>query len=187
LQGKTPTSGTSFARYSLEAENATTTIYPLIKRFNSFKERMALKKCITMQQFYEEGRDITPKSSDKQVFYRAQSARNVQFRTSIKESASTAAYQQLGNQFLELLFNAGAIPARMFIKNFDAPFTDKILVEYDNYMQQLQQGQQPGAPVQVPGANQQQAQMATQALMGNGQLFMRQQPQGPLTAYQPAA
>ena len=86
-----------------------------------------------------------------------------------------------------LLLKLIAIPARMFIKNFDAPFTDKILVEYDNYMQQLQQGQQPGAPVQVPGANQQQAQMATQALMGNGQLFMRQQPQGPLTAYQPAA
>lgn len=187
LQGKTPTSGTSFARYQMETQNATTTIYPLIKRFNSFKERMALKKCITMQQFYEEGRDITPKSSDKQVFYRAQSARNVQFRTSIKESASTAAYQQLGNQFLELLFNAGAIPARMFIKNFDAPFTDKILVEYDNYMQQLQQGQMPNGPVQVPGANQQQAQMATQALMGQGQLFMRQQPQGPLTPYQQAA
>ena len=183
LQGKTPTSGTSYARYQLESQNATTTIYPLIKRFNSFKERMALKKCITMQQFYEEGRDITPKSSDKQVFYRAQSARNVQFRTSIKESASTAAYQQLGNQFLELLFNAGAIPARMFIKNFDAPFTDKILVEYDNYMQQIQQGQQPDAPVQVPGANQQQAQMATQALMGQGQLFTRQSPQSPLTPH----
>lgn len=184
LQGKTPTSGTSYARYSLEAENATTSIYPLVKRFNSFKERLALKKCITMQQFYEEGRDITPKSSDRQMFYRAQSARNVQFRTSIKESASTAAYQQLGNQFLELLFNARAIPARMFIKNYDAPFTDKILVEYDNYMQQLQQGQIPDGPVQVPGANQQNAQMATQALMGNGQLFMRQQPHDPLTPYQ---
>lgn len=184
LQGKTPASGTSYARYSLEAENATTSIYPLVKRFNSFKERLALKKCITMQQFYEEGRDITPKSSDRQMFYRAQSARNVQFRTSIKESASTAAYQQLGNQFLELLFNARAIPARMFIKNYDAPFTDKILVEYDNYMQQLQQGQMPDQPVQVPGANQQNAQMATQALMGNGQLFMRQQPHDPLTPYQ---
>lgn len=187
LQGKAPTSGTSYARYQLESQNATTTIYPLIKRFNSFKERMALKKCITMQQFYEEGRDITPKSSEKQVFYRAQSARNVQFRTSIKESASTAAYQQLGNQFLELLFNAGAIPPRLFIKNYDAPFADKVLLEYDNYMQQLQSGQQPDAPIQVPGANQQQAQMATQALMGQGKLFTRKNAQAPLTPYQPAA
>lgn len=189
MQGKTPTSGTSYARYQLESQNATTTIYPLIKRFNSFKERLALKKCINMQQFYEEGRDITPKSSDKQVFYRAQSARNVQFRTSIKESASTAAYQQLGNQFLDLLFDKGAIPARMFIKNYDAPLADKLLVEYDNYMQQVQQGQMPQQPVQVPGADQQQAQLATQALMGEGQMFTRQQPGGRLTPTQtrPAA
>lgn len=187
LQGKTPASGTSAARYQMEAQNATTSIYPLIKRFNSFKERLALKKCITMQQFYEEGRDITPKSSEKQVFYRAESARNVQFRTSIKESASTAAYQQLGNQFLETLFQAGAIPARMFIKNYDAPFTDKILVEYDNYMQQLQAGQMPQQPIQVPGADQQRAQMATQALMGEGTMFTRQQPGGRLMPQRPAA
>lgn len=185
LQGKTPTSGTSAARYQMETQNATTTIYPLIKRFNSFKERMALKKCITMQQFYDDGRDITPKSADKQVFYRAESARNVQFRISIKESASTAAYQQLGNQFLETLYSMGAIPSRMFIKNYDAPFADKILVEYDNYMQQMQQGQMPDQPVQVPGADQQQAQMATQALMGSGQLFTRQQPGGRLNPQQP--
>ncbi len=187
LQGKTPTSGTSYARYQLEAQNATTSIYPLIKRFNSFKERLALKKCITMQQFYEEGRDITPKSSDKQIFYKAQSARNVQFRTSIKESASTAAYQQLGNQFLEVLYNNRAIPTRMFIKNYDAPFADKLLVEYDDYMQQIQQGQKPDAPIRVPGANQQQAQMATQALMGEGQMFTRQQPGDRLTAQRQVA
>lgn len=187
LQGKTPTSGTSFARYSLESENATTTLYPLIKRYNSFKERVAMKKCITMQQFYEEGRDITPKSSDHQIFYKAMSARNVQFRTSIKESASTAAYQQLANGFLDRLFDRGAIDTRMYIKNYDAPFADKILVEYDNYIQQVQQGQVPGQPVQVPGADQQRARMATQALMGDGQLFTRQQEGSPLTPYGKAA
>ena len=187
MQGKTPTSGTSYARYSLEAENATTTIYPLIKRYNSFKERLALKKCITMQQFYEEGRDITPKSSDHQTFYKAQSARNVQFRTSIKESASSAAYIQRINEFLDRLYDRGAIDTRMYIKNYDAPGSDKILVDYDNYMQQVQQGQMPAAPVQVPGANQQAAQQATQALMGGGQMFTRKQPGERLTPYKEAA
>jgi len=177
----------SFARYSLEAENATTTIYPLIKRYNSFKERLALKKCITLQQFYEEGRDITPKSSEHQVFYEAQSARNVQFRTSIKESASSAAYIQRINEFLDHLYDKGAIDTRMYIKNYDAPGADKILVEYDNYMQQVQQGQMPAAPVQVPGADQQTSQMATQALMGDGQMFTRQQPGSRLTAYRKSA
>ena len=187
LQGKTPTSGTSYARYSLEAENATTTIYPLIKRYNSFKERLALKKCITMQQWYEEGRDITPKSSDHQIFYKAQSARNIQFRVSIKESASSAAYIQRINEFLDNLYSRGAIDTRMYIKNYDAPGADKLLVEYDNYMQQLQQGQVPGAPVQVPGADQQAAQQATQALMGDGQMFTRQQPGARLTPYKQAS
>ena len=187
LQGKTPTSGTSYARYSLEAENATTTIYPLIKRYNSFKERLALKKCITMQQFYEDGRDITPKSSDHQTFYKAQSARNVQFRTSIKESASSAAYIQRINEFLDRLYDRGAIDTRMYIKNYDAPGSDKILVDYDKYMQQVQQGQVPGAPVQVPGADQQAAQQATQALMGGGQMFTRKQPGERLTPYKEAA
>lgn len=183
LQGKTPTSGTSYARYATEAENATTTIYPLLKRYNSFKERLALKKCITMQQFYEEGRDITPKSADHQTYYRALSARNVQFRISIKESASAAAYIQRFNDFLDRLFDRNAIDTRMYIKNYDTPGADKILVEYDNYMQQLQQGQQPGQPVMVPGADQQAAQQATQALMAGGQLFTRQQPKSPLTPY----
>ncbi len=187
LQGKTPTSGTSYARYATEAENATTTIYPLLKRYNSFKERLALKKCITMQQFYEEGRDITPKSADRQTYYRALSARNVQFRISIKESASAAAYIQRFNDFLDRLFDRNAIDTRMYIKNYDTPGADKILVEYDNYMQQLQQGQQPEQPVQVPGADQQAAGQATQALMGGGQLFTRQQPNTPLTPYTPAA
>ena len=187
LQGKAPTSGTSYARYSLEAENATTTIYPLIKRYNSFKERLALKKCITMQQFYEEGRDITPKSADHQTFYRALSARNVQFRTSIKESASSAAYIQRINDFLDRLFERGAIDTRMYIKNYDAPGADKILVEYDNYMQQVAGGGSPAAPVQVPAADQQKAQMATQAFRNGGQMFARQQPGAPLTAYRQTA
>jgi len=75
----------------------------------------------------------------------------------------------------------------MYIKNYDAPGADKILVEYDNYMQQVQQGQMPAAPVQVPGADQQTSQMATQALMGDGQMFTRQQPGSRLTAYRKSA
>lgn len=181
LQGKTPTSGTSYARYQLESQNATTTIYPLIKRFTSFKERLALKKCITMQQYYEDGRDITPKSAEKQIFYRRESARNAQFRCSIKESANAAAYQMLGNEFLDRLYDKNAIDTRMYIKNYNAPFSDKMLVEYDSYMQQLQQGQIPQQPVQVPGADQQLTRMATNALMGEGQMFARQKAGSPLT------
>jgi hypothetical protein len=182
LQGKTPTSGTAASRYAMEAQNATTTIYPLIKKFNGFEERVAMKTLVTLQQFYEEGRDITPKKSDHQVFYRANACRNVKANVSIKNSAASAAFFQMGNEILNLLYDKGAIDTRVFLKNLDAPFADKILQDIDNYMGQIQQGQMPAAPVQVPGANQQQAQLATQLLNGPGQLFTRQSPGERLTS-----
>lgn len=182
LQGKTPTSGTSAARYAMESQNATTTIYPLIKRFNGLEERCALKKLITIQQYYEEGRDITPKKSENQIFYRANACRNIKANISIKNSAASAAFFQMGNEILQQLFNKNAIDVRTYLKNLDAPFTDKILADIDSYMGQIQQGQMPTGPVQVPGANQQQAAIATQLLQGPGQLFTRKSPNQPLTA-----
>jgi hypothetical protein len=182
LQGKAPTSGTSAARYAMESQNATTTIYPLIKKFNGFEERVAIKKCITMQQYYEEGRDITPKKAENQVFYRANAARNVKFNVSIKNAASSAAFLQLGNEMLDRLLQMQAIDVRTYLKNYDAPFAEKLLQDYDNYIGQLQQGQMPTGPVQVPGANQQQADLASQLMQGGGQLFTRQAPGQPLRA-----
>lgn len=182
LQGKTPTSGTSAARYAMESQNATTTIYPLIKRFNGLEERCALKKLITIQQYYEEGRDITPKKSENQIFYRANACRNIKANISIKNSAASAAFFQMGNEILQQLFDKNAIDVRTYLKNIDAPFSDKILADIDTYMGQVQQGQMPTGPVQVPGADQKQAAMATQLLQGPGQLFTRKSPNQPLTA-----
>lgn len=183
LQGKQPTAGTSAARYAMESQNATTTIYPLIKKFNGFEERIAQKKCITMQQFYEEGRDITPRKSEKQVFYRANAARNVKFNVSIKNSASSAAFLQLGNEMLDRLLQMQAIDVRTYLKNYDAPFSEKLLQDYDNYIGQIQQGQMPAQPPQVPGANQQQVSAAMDAMRSDGQLYTRPQQGAPRTQY----
>lgn len=183
LQGKTPTSGTSAARYAMESQNARTTIYPLIKKFNGFEERVAEKKCITMQQYYEEGRDITPRKAEKQVFYRANAARNVKFNVSIKNSASSAAFLQLGNEMLDRLLQMQAIDVRTYLKNYDSPFSEKLLQDYDNYMNQVQQGQMPQQPVQVPGANQEQVAAAMEAMRGGGDMFTRASQGAPRTQY----
>ena len=53
---------------------------------------------------------------------------------------------------------------------------------YDEYIAQIQQGNMNAQPPQVPGANQQQALMASQLMHGNGQLFMRQGAGQPLSA-----
>ena len=181
LQGKTPTSGTSAARYAMESQNATTTIYPLIKKFNGFEERLAQKKCITMQQFYEEGRDITPRKSEKQVFYRANAARNVKFNVSIKNSASSAAFLQLGNEMLDRLLEMQVIDVRTYLKNYDAPFAEKLLQDYDEYVSQIQQGQMPAQPPQVPGADQSQVAAAMEAMRGGGELYSRSSQGAPRT------
>lgn len=182
LQGKEPTSGTAASRYAMEAHNATTTIYPMLKKFNGFEERCAMKKCIIMQQYYEEGRDVTPRKADSQIFYRANASRDVKFNVSIKNAASSAAFMQLGNEMLDRLLDRGLLDPRVYLKHYDAPGVDKILQDYDAYMSQLQQGQQPSAPVQVPGADQQQASLASRLMQGQGQLFTRQQPGAPLQA-----
>lgn len=181
IQGKTPQSGTSAARYAQEAQNSTTTIYPLVKKFTGFKERCAQKKCIVIQQFYNDGRDITPNKSDHQVFYKANAARDVKFRVSIKDSAASAAYLQLGNEMLDKLLERG-LDMRTYLKNYDSPYSEKILQDLDNYMAQVQQGQQPAGPVQVPGANQQQTQLASQLMLGAGNLYTRTDPGQPLKA-----
>lgn len=173
LQGKQPNSGTAASRYAMEAQNATTTIYPLIKKFNGFEERVAMKTLITMQQYYEEGRDVTPKKADHQIFYRANACRNIKSRVSIKASAASAAFYQMGNELLTNLFDKNAIDVRTYLKNLDAPYADKILADIDNYMQQVEAGQMPSTPVQVPGVDQQKTDMATQLLNGPGQLFTR--------------
>lgn len=182
LQGKTPTSGTSAARYAMESQNATTTIYPLIKKFNGFEERCAAKKLITMQQFYEEGRDITPKKSEEQIFYKANACRNVKANVSIKNSASSAAFLQLGNEMLDKMLELGVLDPRIYLKYYDAPYTEKLAQDIDKYMGQVQAGQIPQQPVQVPGANQAQSSLASRLMQGGGQLYTRQGAGQPLTA-----
>ena len=134
-----------------------------------------------LQQFYEEGRDITPRKADHQVFYRANAARNVKFNVSIKNSAASAAYLQLGNEMLDKLLGMG-LDIRTYLKHYDSPYSEKLLQDLDSYMGNVQQGQMPGAPVQVPGADQQQTQIASQLMQGGGQLYTRQQPGQPLRA-----
>ena len=62
--------------------------------------------------------------------------------------------------------------------------TGRLSQDIDTYMNQLQQGQMPQQPVQVPGANQGQAALASQLMQGGGQLFTRSAPGQPM---QPAA
>ena len=111
-----------------------------------------------MQQFYQDGRNVTKNGAEKQMFYDS-SADDVTFATSIHNSASSPTYQMVLDQVLQNMYDKQVIDARMLIKySSNIPHRDEILQDLDSQAQQVQQGQMPQQPVNVPGANQQQVQ-----------------------------
>lgn len=160
LQGKTPSAGTSASRYAQESQNATTSLYTILKDMEVFTENIAQKKCMTIKQFYEDGRIIFNTDYTSMLEYDRLAARDVKFKISIKNAAATAAYQNTINDQLDSLLQNGFITLTQYLQNINAPFADKLLQS----CQQMQAEQQAMQPEQVPGADQQAVQQAQQYL-----------------------
>lgn len=177
LQGKTPSAGTSAARYAQESQNATTSLYTILSDMDAFTEKLATKKCMTIQQFYENGRRIYNKDAQNTYQYDRLSARDVHFKISIKNAAATASYQTQINDKLDQLLQMGAINVAQYLQNLNAPFADKLLASVQEQQAQLEQMyqqqqqvamQQGGGQVNngiVQGADQQAVQQAQNYLM----------------------
>lgn len=156
LQGKTPSAGTSAARYSQESQNATTSLYTILSDMDVFTERLATKKCMTIQQFYDDGRKIYDKDNLNVYRYDRLSARDIHFKISIKNAAATAAYNTLQNDELKELLQMGAINLVQYLQNVNKPYADKLLASVQEQQAQLE------------AMYQQQQQMAMQ--QGGGQV-----------------
>lgn len=150
LQGKTPSAGTSAARYAQESQNATTSLFTILSDMETFTEKLAFKKCMMIQQFYENGRKIFNKDGVNTYSYDRLTARDVHFKISIKNAAASASYQTLINDKLDFLLENGAINIVQYLQNLNAPFADKLLASVQQQQAQLEQ------------MYQQQAQMAQQ-------------------------
>ena len=168
LQGKTPSAGTSAARYSQESQNATTSLYTIISDMDVFTEKLATKKCMTIQQFYEDGRKVYDRNFNKVYKYDRLSARDIHFKISIKNAAATATYNTAQNDILDKLLSMGGINIVQYLQNLNAPFADKLLASVQEqqaqletmYAQQQQMAQAQGGGQmnqngQVQGADQQ--------------------------------
>ena len=162
LQGKTPSAGTSASRYAQESQNATTSLYTILKDMEVFTENVAQKKCMTIKQFYEDGRLIFNSDFTSTMEYNSLAARDVKFKISIKNAAATASYQTQINDRLDMLLQNGLINIVQYLQNVNAPFADKLL---QSVLQQQaeQQAMQQQAEL-VPGANQQTVAQAEQYL-----------------------
>ena len=149
LQGKTPSAGTSAARYAQESQNATTSLFTILSDMEVFTERLATKKCMTIQQFYEDGRKIFNKDGLNVYRYDRLSARDIHFKISIKNAAATAAYNTSQNDDLKELLGMGAINLVQYLQNVNKPYADKLLSSIQEQQAQLEQMyQQQAAQVQ---------------------------------------
>lgn len=184
LQGKTPSAGTSAARYAQESQNSTTSLFTILSDMDVFTEKLANKKCMTIQQFYDEGRKIYDRNFNKVYSYDRLSARDIHFKISIKNAAATTAYSTMQNDTLKELLGMGAINVVQYLQNLNAPYADKLLASVQEQQAQLQQmydqqqamaQQQGGGMVDengmVQGADQQSVQQAQNAMgLGNYQV-----------------
>jgi hypothetical protein len=161
LQGKTPSAGTSAARYMQETQNATTSLESIMQDFTSFSEQIARKKCMFIKQFYRNGRYVTNKDNSVLYEYDNLSARDVDFNISIKDSAKTAAFQTYANDTAKELLLNGFINIKQYLTSVNLPFADDLLqlIERDE-AQQLALQQQ----LAEQGVDQQQVVNAQQAL-----------------------
>lgn len=127
LQGKTPSSGTSAQRYSMETQNSATSLYSLLSDMTSFTEQVARKKVSNIKQFYDDGRLIINKDNTGIIEYDRMSARDVNFKISIKESGASASYQTQMNDTAMQLLQMGAIDVVQYLKCVNLPFADTLL------------------------------------------------------------
>lgn len=169
LQGKTPTAGTSASRYAQESQNASTSLYSILKDIESFTENIAQKKCMMIKQYYEDGRIIFNRDYTSTLEYDRMAARDIKFKISIKNAAATAAYQNNINDQLDKLLELGAINVVQYLQNLNAPFADRLLQDIQSQQaeleaQQAAMQQQPPQDGIVPGADQQAVQQAQQYL-----------------------
>ena len=175
LQGKEAASGTSAARYGMEAQNATTSLAAILKTFTSFTEDVAKKKVKIMQQYYEDGRYISTSTNSSDITqYDAVSAQDVEYFTSIRESSATPVYRMAMNDWLKELWagSNGLITVQDLLRYGDFPFADKLLQDIEKRQSQVQQGQIPDEILsenmtQQIGANQNNVQAAPSLLMAS--------------------
>lgn len=153
LQGKTPTAGTSAARYNQETENATTSLNSIMSDFRSFMESIATKKVQTIKQYYRNGRLIANKDNTDFFEYDNLSARDVTFKVQIKEAARTAAFQTYINDTALELLKMQAIGVQQYLEVVNLPYAKELLqiIQRDQEQQMAMQQE-----LTAQGVNQQQ-------------------------------
>ena len=167
LQGKTPSAGTSAARYAQETQNATTSLEALMNDFTTFVESIATKKCMIIKQYYKDGRLVWNKDKTHLIEYKDLSALDVNFEVNIKESAATAAYRTYVNDQAMQLLQAGFITVEDYLKICNLPYSDELLQSIE-----MRKAQEAAMQQQMALQQQLQQQPANQQLVNQAQQML---------------
>ena len=141
LQGKTPTSGTSAARYSLETQNSTTALYTVFADITSFTEELARKKCAVIKQYYPDHKYVMNRDKTGVIEFNRMSVEDVMFKIAVKDSAATAAYLTKANDTLDKFLEMGLINAKQYLRRAKLPYGDELLQDIEAEEQAQMQAQ----------------------------------------------
>lgn len=155
LQGKQASSGTSGKLYQAEAEQAATNLIYTFDVYKDFRTDRDRKMMMLIQQYREDGNMPSPRSARKTVRYNAKMVRNADFILSMSENTATINYRTMMNDYLTMLWQAGAMKAKTMLSLSSLPFKEEAIqaMEADEkemaqqQAQMPQQGQQPPQPM----------------------------------------
>lgn len=143
LQGKTPANGTAASRYAMETQNSTTSVAALITKFSTFENEVARKKMKTIHQYYQSPRNISMKNSSGYAeygMYLPEEVRDIDFTTSIKESAASPVARMMLNDLVKELWISGQINAEQMLSYSYYPGAEGLLQAMRSAREAVEQG-----------------------------------------------
>lgn len=109
LQGKPGNSGMSGTLYSMQAQNASTSVADLLFAYDAFLRDGFIKKLKNIQQFYDEPRIVKIAGRSSVVKYDPATYGGIEFDIAISNNADSPLYRASNNEFLYNLVLSGKI------------------------------------------------------------------------------
>lgn len=153
LRGERPTAGTPAALYAQETQNANNNIANGMEWYNALINRLNNKLMMLQLQYYDKRRFIEIAGSEytheiEYIINTPARQRQTLFDLQLIKSPQAGFARIQREQMLQSLYEAGAIPAQIWLKNTTLNGADKILEDVDQYQQEQAEAQQNAAALQ---------------------------------------
>lgn len=134
LQGKRE-GNTSGVMYQAQITQAAASILDLIRTFNSFLTKTALKSLKVMQCFYTGRKSL--EIAGEVIPYDLDTLHDVDLDVSISDDTDSPVYRALLNQFLIAAVDKGQLPFRVALEVGNFPNSSKLIAAYDRFQQEM--------------------------------------------------